>query len=598
MDSVLSNSYLHSGDAELAPESPSGGYSFNVDTADFAENIGVNVGDEQQAVYRLTPSSLVIRAHSCGDQDVPRPSSGPRRRTQSDRTDISTRMSSAHLSSTLDSSAVDDEYSNEALPEITLPPAERTNPPSVDIYIPPQSHQHMIPSPGMLSPYSARWSYSAGSEASSVGSSPSPSAYHVRISSADGFPGPAGYDGGSPDPNQLWRGDAIEHQYLEEDVIRGRSMQRRKHSDSNADSSTVASLVESLSIAEGTSTEHAQPNYDLSHQQPEVQYGAFSAQETGYIYSTGVSQAYALQENPSPYSEPPVSNEASFHTSPAALGYPFGYDFRYPHSPSSDTGSSIRSSSSHSFTPSAQGNADEALRDARHRDEYLTSLNTTGFSVSQGGVQRTTHRRRDHSPYLQGRDTDREWIEHQRGGSSSSSVSRDDGLARLHPQPSALSTDVIGHAQRQHEHGSLSLPDPSWVHQRGESSSSLDFSLSSVSTSGGGLADAPGDQPGTLPQGTSSKEKQDAKKFRAVGSPAGRRAAKNRRKDQTMPGAFICKVCNADFTAKHNLRNHMNSHGSVKEFRCDTCGQSFGTSHVLKRHEGKCLTTTFPQGSF
>ncbi|KAJ7193916.1 kinase-like domain-containing protein [Mycena pura] len=252
------------------------------------------------------------------------------------------------------------------------------------------------------------------------------------------------------------------------------------------------------------------------------------------------------------------------------------------------TSSSSQHEQGFSTTPSAQGNADEAFRYTRHREDlYSTSFNTTGFTVSQGGVQRTPHRRRDLSPYplpgpltSQGRDTDREWIEHQHG-ESSSSASHDNAVF-----------DLAG------------LRWTDWVHQRGESSSSLDFQLSHLARSnsllGGGLADALGDQPqaGTLPQDTSSKEKQDAKKFRAVGSPAGRRAAKNRRKDQTIPGAFVCEICGADFTAKHNLRNHMNSHGSVKEFRCDMCGQSFGTSHVLKRHEGKCLTTTFLQGSF
>ncbi|KAJ7679170.1 hypothetical protein DFH06DRAFT_506221 [Mycena polygramma] len=76
---------------------------------------------------------------------------------------------------------------------------------------------------------------------------------------------------------------------------------------------------------------------------------------------------------------------------------------------------------------------------------------------------------------------------------------------------------------------------------------------------------------------------------RQVGTDAGRRAARNRRKDKTTPGAFVCNDCGADFTAKHNLLNHENSHKSVKNFLCDLCGVTFGTKHVLTRHRGKCL---------
>ncbi|KAJ6507759.1 hypothetical protein C8R47DRAFT_949330, partial [Mycena vitilis] len=75
---------------------------------------------------------------------------------------------------------------------------------------------------------------------------------------------------------------------------------------------------------------------------------------------------------------------------------------------------------------------------------------------------------------------------------------------------------------------------------------------------------------------------------RQVGTDAGRRASHNRRKDKTTPGAFVCNDCGADFTAKHNLRHHENSHKSVKNFACDLCGSTFGTKHVLTRHRGKC----------
>ncbi|KAJ7755503.1 hypothetical protein B0H16DRAFT_1540649 [Mycena metata] len=72
---------------------------------------------------------------------------------------------------------------------------------------------------------------------------------------------------------------------------------------------------------------------------------------------------------------------------------------------------------------------------------------------------------------------------------------------------------------------------------------------------------------------------------RVVATPATRRAAKFRRKKAA---SFLCRVCGADFTAKHNLKNHLNSHDSIKDFMCDQCSQRFGTAHVLRRHLKKC----------
>ncbi|KAJ7888832.1 hypothetical protein B0H13DRAFT_2041903 [Mycena leptocephala] len=84
-------------------------------------------------------------------------------------------------------------------------------------------------------------------------------------------------------------------------------------------------------------------------------------------------------------------------------------------------------------------------------------------------------------------------------------------------------------------------------------------------------------------------EPAEEKRFRpVVATVAGRRASAARRKDKNNPGAFVCDICNADFTAKHNLRNHMNSHNLIKTFVCGICGESFGTKHTMKRHERKC----------
>ncbi|KAJ7755502.1 hypothetical protein B0H16DRAFT_716205 [Mycena metata] len=80
----------------------------------------------------------------------------------------------------------------------------------------------------------------------------------------------------------------------------------------------------------------------------------------------------------------------------------------------------------------------------------------------------------------------------------------------------------------------------------------------------------------------------DASLYRSVATDATVIASKNRRREPTKRGKFICHLCGNDFTAKHNLKNHVNSHNSVKDFGCKDCGQFFGTPHVLKRHRDKC----------
>ncbi|KAI5885874.1 uncharacterized protein SCHCODRAFT_02518496 [Schizophyllum commune H4-8] len=53
---------------------------------------------------------------------------------------------------------------------------------------------------------------------------------------------------------------------------------------------------------------------------------------------------------------------------------------------------------------------------------------------------------------------------------------------------------------------------------------------------------------------------------------------------------FKCtwEQCNATFTAKHNLTNHMNSHKGVKPHKCRYCGNGFTTSGTARRHENQC----------
>ncbi|KIJ98855.1 hypothetical protein K443DRAFT_103309 [Laccaria amethystina LaAM-08-1] len=66
-------------------------------------------------------------------------------------------------------------------------------------------------------------------------------------------------------------------------------------------------------------------------------------------------------------------------------------------------------------------------------------------------------------------------------------------------------------------------------------------------------------------------------------------SASNRRRTDALPGRFVCNLCPQDFTAKHNLKNHINSHFQKKPHRCTGgCGSSFGTRSSLNRHRKKC----------
>ncbi|CAK5268266.1 unnamed protein product [Mycena citricolor] len=53
---------------------------------------------------------------------------------------------------------------------------------------------------------------------------------------------------------------------------------------------------------------------------------------------------------------------------------------------------------------------------------------------------------------------------------------------------------------------------------------------------------------------------------------------------------FNCTVpgCPSTFTARHNLKNHMNSHQNNRPFVCPGCSFSFTTQGVMNRHVKKC----------
>ncbi|KAK7014745.1 hypothetical protein VNI00_019297 [Paramarasmius palmivorus] len=61
------------------------------------------------------------------------------------------------------------------------------------------------------------------------------------------------------------------------------------------------------------------------------------------------------------------------------------------------------------------------------------------------------------------------------------------------------------------------------------------------------------------------------------------KASKKRRKDSSQ-GEFKCHICSQDFTARHNLANHINAHLGIKRFECPHCHKHYTTKHVLDRH--------------
>ncbi|KAJ6624094.1 hypothetical protein B0H10DRAFT_765264 [Mycena sp. CBHHK59/15] len=73
----------------------------------------------------------------------------------------------------------------------------------------------------------------------------------------------------------------------------------------------------------------------------------------------------------------------------------------------------------------------------------------------------------------------------------------------------------------------------------------------------------------------------------SVGTPAGTWAAKARRKELKL-ATYVCHFCSADFTTKHNLDNHVNSHLGHRPYRCGKCSKTFTTRGVKKRHESRC----------
>ncbi|KAL0575498.1 hypothetical protein V5O48_006483 [Marasmius crinis-equi] len=67
------------------------------------------------------------------------------------------------------------------------------------------------------------------------------------------------------------------------------------------------------------------------------------------------------------------------------------------------------------------------------------------------------------------------------------------------------------------------------------------------------------------------------------------RESSNRRRGQNTR-LLSCPVdsCNSTFTARHNLKYHVDAHRGIKDFQCEWCGRSFTGGSDCKRHAKKC----------
>lgn len=78
--------------------------------------------------------------------------------------------------------------------------------------------------------------------------------------------------------------------------------------------------------------------------------------------------------------------------------------------------------------------------------------------------------------------------------------------------------------------------------------------------------------------------------LKAVGTPLNHQAAARRRKKD---GIYQCPFrhaagCSAAFTARHNLRYHINAHWGLKPYRCIKCSYAAASPANIKRHQATC----------
>ncbi|KAJ7841297.1 P-loop containing nucleoside triphosphate hydrolase protein [Mycena leptocephala] len=69
---------------------------------------------------------------------------------------------------------------------------------------------------------------------------------------------------------------------------------------------------------------------------------------------------------------------------------------------------------------------------------------------------------------------------------------------------------------------------------------------------------------------------------------AGKELNRMLRRKQWAP--YTCELCGDNFTAKHNLRIHRDTHNLNlrKDVACPTCNKTFGTNYTFDRHVRKC----------
>ncbi|XP_065226136.1 zinc finger protein 678-like [Planococcus citri] len=64
-----------------------------------------------------------------------------------------------------------------------------------------------------------------------------------------------------------------------------------------------------------------------------------------------------------------------------------------------------------------------------------------------------------------------------------------------------------------------------------------------------------------------------------------RKLVSSKQKKNSNPSQFfVCKVCNRNYSTRHSLKRHLNSHEGLKPFKCAECDRSFARKHDMKQH--------------
>ncbi|KAJ7111986.1 hypothetical protein C8R44DRAFT_256412 [Mycena epipterygia] len=559
---------------------------FNVEYPDSASCPGQESVDSVQNTFQFSSSQQgVIRAYSSGDQRLASLAAF-RRRTQSDSATFPDMMTLVHYDGAIDTSAVDDEFSHPShLPQITIPDTEQTNS-QWDLRFP-RPPAALSP---LLSPYSPYLSWSDTSSARSV--SPSPSRLpSPSLLPPDSFSGT--YTGGSPDPYAPSRSHSTYESSSRdgEPTVRGRSPLRAKHrkprhfqssagpSDSGADDIHIRIDTLSLNGGEGA-TRHSYSNDSpaIYFQYPISRYPTSQAHGMqldspwavdGLSPGPGFQPQFLSPGGFLPVPQPDTTSSSSSSPSPnrriprssgnfvdfegglnGASLYP-GHShrtpaFEHPHSPS---------------IPQGSGDSGQ-LQTALNFVDFEERLNVS--SLYSGPSRSNPAFEHPHSPSIPHGEGDNGQLQTRLSYHSAGlSAARADGnttdwkqdLPNLGGSPS---TDLL--IDRHHD---------AWAPRAERLSADLGTPL-------------------VPPEAQSNQNALNQP--RPVATEATRTASRKRRRDPNKRGQYVCEVenCNADFTAKHNLQNHINSHFSNKKYKCHDCGHLFVTQYCQTRHASRC----------